>query len=114
MSFLSFFITPAYAAGGSAPAGGGFELIIMMAVFAVIFYFMIFRPQSKRAKEQKNLMSSLSKGDEVLTSGGLVGRITKISDDHDYLQLSLSEDTTIVIKKDFVSAVLPKGTLKSL
>ncbi|MFM2481574.1 preprotein translocase subunit YajC [Celerinatantimonas sp. YJH-8] len=110
---MSFFISPAYAAGGS-PTGSGFELIIMMAVFAIIFYFMIFRPQSKRAKEQRNLLTSLSKGDEVLTSGGIVGRITKISDDNDYLQLSLDETTTIVIKKDFVSAVLPKGTLKSL
>lgn len=110
---MSFFITPAYAAGGQ-PAGGGFELIIMMVVFAAIFYFMIFRPQSKRAKEQRNLLKSLSKGDEVITSGGLIGRITKISDDNDYLQLSLSEDTNIVIKKDFISAVLPKGTLKSI
>ncbi|MFM2485289.1 preprotein translocase subunit YajC [Celerinatantimonas yamalensis] len=111
---MSFFITPAYAAGGAQPAGGGFELIIMMVVFAAIFYFLIFRPQSKRAKEQRNLLSALAKGDEVLTTGGLIGRITKISDDTDYLQLSLSEDTTIVIKKDFVSAVLPKGTLKSI
>lgn len=110
---MSFFISPAYAAG-AAPAGGGFELIIMVAIFAIIFYFMIFRPQSKRAKEQRNLLSSLAKGDEVLTSGGIIGRITKISDDNEYLQLSLSEDTTIVIKKDFISAVLPKGTLKSL
>lgn len=111
---MSFFITPAYAAGAGQPAGSGYELIIMMVVFAAIFYFMIFRPQSKRAKAQRNLLSSLSKGDEVITSGGLIGRITKINDENAYIQLELSEDTTISIKKDFVSAVLPKGTLKSI
>ncbi|MGY5452867.1 preprotein translocase subunit YajC [Agarivorans sp. MS3-6] len=112
---MSLFISPAYAEGGAAsPAGGGMELIFMMVIFAVIFYFMIYRPQSKRVKEHKNLMSSLSKGDEVLTTGGLVGKIIKISEENDYFQLSLSDDTTVTLKKDFVSAVLPKGTLKSL
>ncbi|MEE1675580.1 MULTISPECIES: preprotein translocase subunit YajC [Agarivorans] len=111
---MSLFISPAYAEGGAATAGGGMELIFMMVIFAVIFYFMIYRPQSKRVKEHKNLMSSLSKGDEVLTTGGLVGKIIKISEENDYFQLSLSDDTTVTLKKDFVSAVLPKGTLKSL
>ncbi|GGB01135.1 MULTISPECIES: preprotein translocase subunit YajC [Agarivorans] len=112
---MSLFISPAYAEGGAAaPAGGGMELIFMMAIFAVIFYFMIYRPQSKRVKEHKNLMASLSKGDEVLTTGGLVGKIIKISEENEYFQLSLSDDTTVTLKKDFVSAVLPKGTLKSL
>ncbi|MFB0954981.1 MAG: preprotein translocase subunit YajC, partial [Aeromonadaceae bacterium] len=79
-------ISQAYAEGAApAPAGGGMEMIIMLAVFGFIFYFMIFRPQSKRAKEHKNLMSSLSKGDEVLTSGGLVGKISKVSDENDFL-----------------------------
>lgn len=108
-------ISQAYAEGAApAPAGGGMEMIIMLAVFGVIFYFMIFRPQSKRAKEHKNLMSSLSKGDEVLTSGGLVGKISKVSDENDFLVLALNDQTQITIKKDYVTAVLPKGTLQSL
>ena len=108
-------ISKAYAEGAApAPAGGGMEMIIMLAVFGLIFYFMIFRPQSKRAKEHKNLMSSLSKGDEVLTSGGLVGKISKVSDENDFLVLALNDQTQITIKKDYVTAVLPKGTLQSL
>ena len=108
-------ISQAYAEGAApTPAGGGMDMIIMLAVFGFIFYFMIFRPQSKRAKEHKNLMSSLSKGDEVLTSGGLVGKISKVSDENDFLVLALNDQTQITIKKDYVTAVLPKGTIQSL
>ncbi|GAA3525651.1 preprotein translocase subunit YajC [Zobellella aerophila] len=105
-------ISKAHAQGGAA--GGGMEMIIMLVVFGLIFYFMIFRPQSKRVKEHKNLMSALSKGDEVLTNGGLVGKIAKISAENDYVVLSLSEQTQVTIKKDFISAVLPKGSIQSL
>ena len=108
-------ISVAHAAGeGAAPQGGGYEMIIMLGMFAVIFYFMISRPQAKRAKEHKNLMSSMSKGDEVLTSGGFVGKINKITPDNDYIVIELNENSKVVIKKDFVTAVLPAGTLKSL
>ena len=107
-------ISKAYAEGAAPSGGSGYEMIIMLAVFGFIFYFMIFRPQSKRAKEHKNLMSSLSKGDEVLTSGGLVGKISKVSDENDFLVLALNDQTQITIKKDYVTAVLPKGTLQSL
>ncbi|CSB71042.1 preprotein translocase subunit YajC [Vibrio cholerae] len=89
-------------------------MIIMLAMFAVIFYFMIYRPQAKRVKEHKNLMAAMAKGDEVLTSGGLVGRITKIAEDNAYITIELNTNNEVVIKKDFVTAVLPKGTLKSL
>ena len=108
-------ISQAYAEGAApAPAGGGMEMIIMLAVFGLIFYFMIYRPQAKRAKEHRNLMSSLSKGDEVLTSGGLVGKIAKVSADSDYIVLALNDQTQVTIKRDFVSAVLPKGSIQSL
>ncbi|MEF1288958.1 preprotein translocase subunit YajC [Vibrio sp. M260118] len=107
------FISQAHAAA-EGPAGGGFEMLIMLGMFAVIFYFMIYRPQSKRVKEHKNLMASMGKGDEVLTSGGLVGKITKIAEDNDYISIELNTNNEVLIKKDFVTAVLPKGTLKSL
>ncbi|EEX37739.1 preprotein translocase subunit YajC [Vibrio metschnikovii] len=107
-------ISVAHAAGEGASQGGGFEMLIMLGMFAVIFYFMIYRPQSKRVKEHKSLMASMAKGDEVLTSGVLVGRITKIADDNDFISVELNNNNEVVIKKDFVSAVLPKGTLKSL
>lgn len=107
-------ISVAHAAGEGATQGGGFEMLIMLGMFAVIFYFMIYRPQAKRVKEHKNLMASMAKGDEVLTSGGLVGKITKISEENDYVSIELNVNNEVVIKKDFVTAVLPKGTLKSL
>ncbi|WP_354625593.1 preprotein translocase subunit YajC [Psychromonas sp. MME2] len=111
---MSFFISQAHAAAEGAPEQGGPQMIFMLVIFAAIFYFMIYRPQAKRTKEMKNLMASLSKGDEVLTQGGLIGRIVKISAENDYVQIELNENNTIVIKKTFISAVLPKGTLKSI
>ena len=90
------------------------QLFIMLGLFAVIFYFMIYRPQAKRVKEHKNLMSSMGKGDEVLTNGGLVGKITKVSEENDYIVIALNDNNEVTIKKDFVTAVLPKGTMKSL
>lgn len=107
-------ISVAHASGGAPAQGGGFEMLIMLGMFALIFYFMIYRPQAKRAKEHRNLMASMSKGDEVLTSGGLIGKITKIADDNDFISIALNDNNQVVIKKDFVTAVLPKGTLKSL
>ncbi|MFC3915024.1 preprotein translocase subunit YajC [Pseudaeromonas sharmana] len=108
-------ISNAYAEGAApSPAGGGLEMLIMLAVFGLIFYFMIYRPQAKRAKEHRSLMSALSKGDEVLTSGGLVGKISKVSADNDFLVLALNDQNQITIKKDYITAVLPKGTIQSL
>lgn len=77
---MSLFISKAHAAAAPAQSGGGMEMIIMLLVFGLVFYFMIYRPQAKRVKEHKSLMSELSKGDEVLTQGGLVGKIVKVSD----------------------------------
>lgn len=112
---MSFFISDAYAQ--AAPAGnqgGGFEMLIMLGIFGLIFYFMLYRPQAKRAKEHKNLIASLSKGDEVLTQGGMVGKIAKVSDEKDFIELALNDSTNVVVQKSSVAAVLPKGTIKSL
>ncbi|WP_019613437.1 preprotein translocase subunit YajC [Psychromonas ossibalaenae] len=111
---MSFFISQAHAAAEGAPEQGGFSFIFMMVIFAAIFYFMIYRPQARRSKEHKGLMDNLGKGDEVLTQGGLIGRIVKISDENDYVQIELNENNVIVLKKDFISAALPKGTIKSI
>ena len=109
------FISNAYAnTAGAAQTGGTMELIFMLVIFGLIFYFMIYRPQAKRVKEHKNLMSSLGKGDEVLTSGGILGKIAKISDENDYVLLNLNDSTQITIKKDYIAAVLPKGSIQSL
>lgn len=109
------FISNAYANAAGAPQGGGtMELIFMLVVFGLIFYFMIFRPQSKRVKEHKKLMASISKNDEVLTSGGILGKVAKISAETDYVLLNLNDTTQITIKKDYIAAVLPKGSIQSL
>lgn len=111
---MSLFISQAHAAAEGAPDGGGMQMIFMLVVFAAIFYFMIYRPQARRTKEHKSLMESISKGDEILTTGGLIGRVVKISTESDYVQIELNENNVIVIKRDFITAVLPKGTLKSI
>ena len=86
----------------------------MLAVFGLVFYFMIYRPQAKRVKEHKSLMAELSKGDEVLTQGGIVGKIVKVSDEKDFIIVSIAEGTEVTVQKGAINAVLPKGTMKSL
>ena len=111
---MSLFISNAHAAAAPAQQGGGMEMIIMLAVFGLVFYFMIYRPQAKRVKEHKGLMSALSKGDEVLTQGGIVGKIAKVSEEKDFIVISVAENTEVTVQKAAVSAVLPKGTMKNL
>ena len=110
---MSFFISNAYAqVGGAAPAGGGIEFMIMIAIFFALMYFMIIRPQSKRAKEHRKLLEALSKGDEVVTTGGMVGKISAVGEN--FLEVEVSEGTVIKVQKQAVTAVLPKGTIKGL
>ena len=111
---MSLFISQAHAAAAPAQQGGGMEMIIMLLVFGLVFYFMIYRPQAKRVKEHKGLMSSLSKGDEILTQGGIVGKIVKVSDEKDFIVVNINEGSDVVLQKAAISAVLPKGTMKSL
>ena len=112
---MSLFISTAHAAAAPAPTGGGaMEMMIMLAVFGLVFYFMIYRPQAKRVKDHKNLMSALSKGDEVLTQGGIVGKIIKVSDEKDFIVVSIADNTEVTVQKGAINAVLPKGTMKSL
>ncbi len=115
LSLLDFFITPAHAAavGGTAPsAAGSLTLPLMLAVFIGFIYFTVWRPQNKRAQEQKELLNSLTKGDEVVTIGGLVGKISKIS--QTYVVLALSDNVEVTMQKSSVATVLPKGTMKSV
>jgi len=114
---MSFLIPSAYAdvaapaATTAAPGAGGFEWIFLVG-FVVIFFLMIWRPQAKRAKEHKNLMGSLQKGDEVVTSGGIAGKISKVSDD--FVVIEVSDTVELKIQKAAIAATLPKGTLKAI
>lgn len=111
---MSLFISNAYAQQAGGPADSGFGMLIMLGVFGLIFYFMLYRPLAKRVKEHKNLISSIGKGDEVLTQGGMVGKVTKVNEEKDFIEIALNDNTNIVIQKGAVSAVLPKGTMKSI
>jgi len=85
---------------------------VFLGGFVIIFYFLIWRPQSKRANEHKNLLSSLGKGDEVMTNSGILGRITKVDDL--YVGLQVADNLELKMQKASVAAVLPKGTIKSI
>lgn len=116
-ALVSFFINSAYAdtaapAAASSAEGGGLSLIIFSVVFILIFYVGMIRPQQKRSKEHQQLMTSLNRGDEVVTSGGILGRISKISDQH--LTITIANNVDIAIQKASIVQVLPKGTLKAL
>ncbi len=113
MSLLDFIISPAAAQTAAAPAGGGFGpgFFIPLAIMAVVMYFMVMRPQMKRQKEHKELITKLSKGDEVITSGGIAGRVDDIGDN--FITVEIAENTKIKLQKNAISAVLPKGTLKA-
>ena len=111
---MSFFISDALAAAGPATApqaDGTFSLIMIAAIF-VLFYFMLIRPQNKKAKEHRELVTRLKKGDEIVTSGGMLGKVVSL--DEQYIKISLAEGVEINLQKGAVSTVLPKGTLKSL
>ncbi len=111
---MSFFISDAMAAAPTAQGGpmdGSFSLIMIGAIF-VLFYFMLIRPQNKRAKEHRELLAKLKKGDEVVTSGGILAKVSKIDDQ--YIKLTIAEGVEISVQINAVSSVLPKGTLKAL
>lgn len=110
---MSFFINEAFASGvnASSQADGTFSLIMIGAIF-VLFYFMLIRPQNKKAKDHRDLVSRLKKGDEIITSGGILAKIVSLDDQ--YIKVSPAEGIEFGLQKGAVTTVLPKGTLKSL
>jgi preprotein translocase subunit YajC len=106
------FISNAYAqvtAGGLESNLTSFLPIILMFV---VLYFLMIRPQMKRQKEQKTMMEALAKGDEVVTAGGILGRVTKVTDA--YVTMEIANGTEIVVQKAAITMLLPKGTIKAL
>lgn len=104
----------AASSGTAAPTQGAsfLHMLPMLIIFIVVFYFLLVRPQTKRAKEQKRLMSSIAMGDEVLTIGGIIGRINKLKDN--YIVLEIAKGVEITVQKNSISTVLPKGTMGSM
>ena len=104
-------ISNAYAQA-AAPAGGGLSSLIMMIVMFGILWFLMIRPQMKRAKEHKAMVEALAKGDEVVTGGGIAGRVVEVGDS--FVQIEVAPNTVVAAQKQAVATVLPKGTLKAL
>jgi preprotein translocase subunit YajC len=103
------FISNAYAA--AAPASDFTSFLPLIVIF-ILFFFMIIRPQMKQAKEHRNMIASLQKGDEVVTGGGIVGKITKVTDT--FVSVEIAENTEITVQKHAIQSALPKGTIKSI
>jgi preprotein translocase subunit YajC len=99
------------AAAAADPTGGFMQLLPMILMFVVLWFLMI-RPQMKKAKDHKALIAALAKGDEVVTQGGILGRVVKV--DENYATVEIATGTEVVVQKASIGLVLPKGTLKSL
>lgn len=107
---MDFLISPAFAQA-AGPQPSPWSPLIMLAIFFAVFFFLVIRPQMKRAKEHRSMVSALGKGDEVITSGGLAGRIDEVSDS--FITVEIADGVRVKVQKQAVTAVLPKGTLKS-
>ncbi len=94
----------------TGPANPGYSMFIMIGIFFAIMYFMIIRPQQKRQKDHQKLIGSLSKGDEVVTSGGMMGKVLKVGENS--IKVEIAEGVHIKLQKNSISSVLPKGSLK--
>ena len=112
MSISNLFISNAYAEGSADPSGGSLMDFLPLIGLAAVFFFMVLRPQMKRAKELKIMLAALQKGDEVVTSGGVMGRIVKVGDS--YISVEVAEGVNLNIQKGAIQTVLPKGTIKSV
>ena len=109
MEILDFFIASAHAQ--DAGQTGGLMSFLPLIIIFVIFYFLLIRPQMKRSKEHKKLVSELGNGDEVVTNGGLLGRITNVGES--FVTIEVAESVKIKVQRHAISSVMPKGTVKS-
>lgn len=107
-----FLVTQTMAQAAQPEQAGGLNLIVTFILMIVIMYFLLIRPQNKRAKEHRELISQLAQGDEVITTGGIVGRIVNVSEQ--YLMLEVADGVEILVQRHHVGVVLPKDTIKSL
>jgi len=107
-------IPSAFAADAASATsnGGGYAEMIMLAVFAVVAYFLLIRPQSKRMKEQRQLVASVAKGDEIVTAGGLMGKVVRL--DESFMVIAIADNVEIKVQRQAVTQILPKGTIKSI
>ena len=106
---MNFFISDAVAQTGITSGAGGFMSFLPMIALFVIFYFLLIRPQQKRQKEHKSMVSGLAKGDEVVTMGGMLGKITAVDDN--FVTVEIAKGTEVKVQRVSVQAMMPKGTV---
>ncbi|NKN33134.1 preprotein translocase subunit YajC [Marichromatium bheemlicum] len=110
---MSFFISDALAQGEAAAAGGDpFMALLPLVLFAVVFYFLLIRPQAKRQKEHRKMVEALAKGDEIVTLGGIAGRIADLGEN--FILVEVAEGVQMKVRRQAIESVMPKGTLKDL
>ena len=112
ISVSQLFISNAYAEGAAAAPDAGLMQFLPLVALVAVFYFLILRPQQKRAKEHKALMDALQKGDEVATVGGILGKVTKVNEDS--AAIEIADNVVVQVQKAAIQNVLPKGTIKSI
>ena len=105
---MDFLISDAFAQGGGEAGGSLFSLLPLVVIF-VLFYFLLIRPQQKRAKQHKEMVAALAKGEEVVTNGGLLGKVTEVDDN--FITLEISNGLNVKVQRQAVSQVMPKGTV---
>lgn len=108
---MNLLFPTAYAQETASEPSMVYNLILFGGMF-LLFYFILWRPQSKRAKEHRELVSGIDKGDEIMTSGGLLGKVTRVSDD--YIAIQVAEGVELKLQKSSVAAALPKGTINQI
>ena len=111
---MSFFISEAFAEGAAVAQEqpNMLEALFPFIILFIVFYFLLIRPQQKRAKEHKVMAEGLQKGEEIITNGGIVGKVTSV--DEEYVKVELSEGVEIMMQRQAVASVLPKGTIKNI
>ncbi len=109
---MSFLISDALAAPAAATAQPGLEGMLFPAAILVFFYFLFIRPQSKKAKEQKEMLAALTKGTEVVTSGGILGKVAEVDDN--FVKLEVGENSFIQVQRHAIASMMPKGTYKTV
>ena len=108
---MSFLISDAWAAPAASPTDPIMSFLPLILIFAV-FYFLLIRPQSKRAKELKQMIAALAKGDEVVTNGGLLGKVTEVGET--FVAVEIADGVQVKVQKNAVAGLMPKGTIKAL
>ena len=109
---MSFLISDAMAAAPAAQQAPGLEGMLFPLGILLFFYFLFIRPQSKRAKEKKQMIASMTKGSEVVTSGGILGKIVELDDN--FAKIEVGENTFIQVQRHSIESILPKGTFKAV